>query len=70
MTAATGSEAAVMGRSVISASTVVAVWRKRRSAQMPVPIAVAPKLNTHSRFANVFMASKSVARKLAQACIS
>lgn len=29
-----------------------------------------PKLNTHSRFANVFMASKSVARKLAQACIS
>ena len=47
--AATGSGAAVTGSPVICARCLIADLRNRRSARMPVPMAVAPRLSWASR---------------------
>ena len=65
--AATGSDAAVMGSPVMAARWRVAVVRNRRSAQMPVPMAVAPRFSVVSCGTTCSRARRSLFRKLANA---
>ena len=57
--AATGSGAAVTGSPVICARCLMADLRNRRSAQMPVPMAVAPRLSWASNGTTRSNAAKS-----------
>ena len=65
--AATGSGAAVTGKLVICARCLMADLRNRRSAQMPVPMAVAPRLSWASSGTTRSNAAKSDFNSVANA---
>ena len=65
--AATGSGAAVTGSPVMCARCLIADLRNRRSAQMPVPMAVAPRLSWASSGTTRSNAAKSDFNSVANA---
>ena len=66
VTAASGSGAAVTGRPVMRARWSIAASRNRRSAQIPVPMAVPPRLSTASCGTSDSSAATSIFRNVAK----